>query len=377
MILEAKMIIKHIIMRSRSFFGIFSFWAISMVSILIIGCTTNSSNKLASNAVEENLFTQRIEGEAQGTTYSIIYIDSLSRNIKKEVDSILLNFDYSLSTYNSKSLISLINTKEDTIDFIDSFGYVRNVFELSKEVFARTKGAFDPTVMPLVKAWGFGKKKVREMDTLQIDSLLALVGFDKIKLEVRGTSATIVKKDASVQLDFNAIAQGYSIDVLATYLEQLGVRNYLIELGGEIVSKGKNPRGVAWSAQLDKPVEGNYERVGYAKITLSNEGLATSGNYRKFHTVNGMKVSHTISPFTGYPVNHSLLSATVLANNCALADGYATAMMVMGTEKSVQFLAENPTLGLLVYFISGEKDGFNTYQSADLEKRVEKYKENL
>ncbi|MCH7859882.1 MAG: FAD:protein FMN transferase [Candidatus Marinimicrobia bacterium] len=232
----------------------------------------------------------------------------------------------------------------------------------------RTDGAFDPTVAPLVNAWGFGfTEGASDVDSAMIDSILNYVNYKLVRLE----NHKIAKDKPGVMLDFNAIAQGYTVDVLADFLESKGIDNYLIELGGELKARGKNQDEKWWKIGIDKPVENINEREIEAVIELKNKALATSGSYRKFYVKDGIKYSHTIDPKTGYPVNHSLLSATVLANDCMTADAYATAFMVIGIEKANAFLKENKDLDLDVYFIYSTEEGlWKTYYSKDLEEVI-------
>lgn len=304
-----------------------------------------------------------LEGFAQGTTYRISYWGNTEKNLQRAVDSLLIDFDYSLSTYNKKSIISKFNQCE-SVQTVDPFFIT--VFNLSKEIYTATEGAFDPTVTHLVNAWGFGFKNTEKTDSTTIDSLLKLVDFDGISIQ----DNKAVKKNKHLMLDFNAIAQGYSVDVLADFFTNQGIKNYLIEVGGEIIAKGKNINGESWRVGIDKPIENQEERVLKAIIRLDDLALATSGNYRKFYEKNGVKYAHTINPITGYPVQHSLLSATVVAKDCATADAFATAFMVVGLEKSKEILTANPKLeALLIY--ANEEGALSTYSTPTLAEIME------
>jgi len=326
--------------------------------------------------VPDGTTSYALTGETQGTTYSIKYWGDSLDNYQEGLDSLLLEIDSSLSTYLPGSIISRVNEGESTV--VDAF--FRDVFTRSVEINEITSAAFDPSVMPLVKAWGFGPDKVPEIDTSLIDSLRALVGLSKYGIyfsmrknaeNVNIDTSYLMKTDNAIQLDFNGIAQGYSVDVLAKFLENQGVKNYLIEVGGEIKGKGKNDSGKWWKIGIDKPEVLVEERPLQATLALKDRSLATSGSYRKFYELNGVKYSHTIDPFTGYPVTHSLLSVTVLAQDCMSADAYATAFMVMGVEKSRNFLAKNEALGLEAYFIYSDEDGQQlTYTTAGLVELV-------
>jgi FAD:protein FMN transferase len=302
-------------------------------------------------------------GEAQGSTYSIIFYSYPDLIAAREIDSLLLAFDLSLSTYNPTSIISRINQNE----YAEPDKWFINVFLKSIEVAEKTGGLFDPTVGPLVNAYGFGPKKKATIDTKLIDSLLKITGYDKVQM----IEGKIIKTIPEIFLDFNAIAQGYSVDVVADFLEERGISNYLIEIGGEIRASGRKANDEAWIVGIDKPIEGNFERALNAVVELRDKSLATSGNYRKFYEENGIKYSHTINPLTGLPAKNNLLSATVIANDCMSADAYATAFMVMGYEKSLDFLEQNPELKLEVYFIySGENGSFQTYLSESLSELI-------
>ena len=272
-----------------------------------------------------------------------------SSNFQTEIDHLLAEFDTSLSTYNPLSLISKINNNKTTItDY-----YFREVYNKAEEVYKSSNGAFDITVAPLVNAWGFGFKNKEEITYAKIDSILEFVGFNKVCLK----DSFIIKSDPRLMLDVNAIAQGYSVDIVAQFLEIKGVENYLVEIGGELRTKGVNKKGHNWRVGIDKPIDNNNipgENL-QAIVSLSNKSLATSGNYRKFYVRDGVKYSHTIDPATGYPVTHSLLSTTVIASDCITADAYATAFMVMGLEKAFNLAEKLPEIEAI--FIYNDDSG--------------------
>ncbi|MGC9373636.1 MAG: FAD:protein FMN transferase [Bacteroidales bacterium] len=288
-------------------------------------------------------------GFTQGTTYSITYESSDSTVYKQDIEILLANFDSSLSTYNQYSAITKINNNQSNIP--DS--YLQTVFAKAHEVYQNTDGAFDITVAPLVNAWGFGFHNKSEITNSLVDSLLEFVGFSKISLK----DSFIIKSDPRIMIDMNAIAQGYSVDIVADFLEKKGVDNYLVEIGGEVKTKGLNPKQKPWRIGIDKPEDNNMipGKNLQAIITLTNKSLATSGNYRKFYEHNGVKYSHTINPKTGYPVTHSLLSATVTANDCMTADAYATAFMVMGLEKAYELAIK--LADIEAYFVYNDENG--------------------
>ena len=306
-----------------------------------------------------------VRGEAQGTTYNITYSAPEKTNYKNEIDSLFKAVDQSLSTYVPGSIISRIN-RNDTGVVADK--YFIDVFRKAQEISQQTNGAFDVTVAPIVNAWGFGFTKRARIDSATIDSLLRFVGYQKIKLE----GGAIVKTNPGMMLDFNAIAQGYTVDLLSSFLESKGINNYLVELGGEVRTKGKKNNGEDWKIGIDQPNETYTEgRPLKAIVSLKNKALATSGNYRKFYVENGRKYAHIIDPHTGYPSKHNLLSATVIANDCMTADAFATAFMVMGLEKAKQFLSKDKQLGLEVFFIYDEQGTWKTYTSETLKERIE------
>jgi thiamine biosynthesis lipoprotein len=306
-----------------------------------------------------------INGFAQGTTYSIVYVNNKripAATVQQKVEKILRDFDMSLSLYKDSSILSKINRNEEAVP--DE--YFKRAFELSVKISAMTGGDFDITVGPLVNAWGFGPDAHKNFSEAKRDSLLELVGMNNISM----VNGRLVKKDPRIKLDFNAIAQGYSVDVICDFLKSLGFKNYLVEIGGEVRGVGTK-EGAKWRIGIDKPIDNNLSpgQDLEAIIKISDEALATSGNYRKFYIENGVKYSHTIDPHTGYPALSNLLSATILANDCGTADGIATACMVMGLDKAIEFIQVHPELK--AYFIYSDKDGnFNTWTSPDLLEQV-------
>lgn len=295
-------------------------------------------------------------GEAQGTYYSIIYFDDQQRDFQVEVDYILKEFDQSLSLWVPGSLISMVN-KGDTAIEVDDF-FTDN-FNIAVEVARKTRGAFDPTVGNLTRAWGFGFDALKNADKHIVDSILEFTGYSKIHIE----NGYFIKDDPRISIDFNAIAQGYSVDLVGDFLEKEGIENYLVDIGGEVKAKGKKPDGMMWKVGIEKPAENKGDaRDLKAVVQLINKSIATSGNYRKFYEADGIRYSHTIDPLSGYPVQHSLLSVSVLADNTAIADAYATAFMVMGLEKANQFVKNEPSLD--AFFIYADEEGhYQTFMS--------------
>ena len=318
------------------------------------------------SACRENPVTYSdFNGFAQGTTYRIVYDDQAGMTpaeLKSQVDKILNDFDMSLSLYQDSSVLSKINRNEPVAP--DQFFI--NVFRKSKTISSLTGGAFDVTVGPLVKAWGFGPDAVRNFEESKRDSLLSFVGMEKVDMR----EGLLIKSDPRIILDFNAIAQGYAVDVVTEYFDELGMESYLVEIGGEVRVKG-DKNGVPWRIGIDRP-EDNNNNPGenlQAIIGLRNRSLATSGNYRKFYVEDGIKYSHTIDPKTGYPARNQLLSATILADDCATADGVATACMVMGKDKTIEFLEQHAEFeGFLIY--SDDSGNFRTWASKSLKKYI-------
>ena len=316
------------------------------------------------NCNQSTLETIRLAGRAQGTTWQISFLSENNSTYKEAIDSIFRRIDSSLSTYLPVSIISRINKNEEVL----ADEHFVNVFRKSIEVSENTNGLFDVTVAPLINAWGFGFTNKGKVDSTTIDSLLQFVGYKMVRLEGR----KLIKQHPSSMLDFNAIAPGYTVDLLCTYLESKGINNYLVELGGEVRAKGKKQSNQNWTIGIDQPNETAVEgRPLKAIIKLENKALATSGNYRKFYIEGGKKYTHIIDPHTGYPAKHHLLSATVIAGDCSTADAYATAFMVMGLEKSKEFLATHKELSLEVFFIYDENGAWKTYSSETLKGWIE------
>ena len=334
----------------------------AVMTSLIIFCT-------ASCAKKTDLY-ETIDGFAQGGTYHLVYQKPANWEQLSIPDSLSKYFsqiDKSLSGYNKTSLVSQINLGEnpplDTL-FIECFN-------LSKEIYEATSGAFDISGAPLFDIWGFGFKEKVEISSQMIDSIKLFVGMDKLSISYDEESGThrLCKADPRMKVNFNAIAQGYTCDYIATKLELMGITNYLIEVGGEIICKGKNSKGKEWSIAIDKPIDGNFMPGNEIQtiIELTDAGLVTSGNYRKFYIENGEKYSHTINPATGYPVKHNLLSATVIAPSAAIADAYATYLMVIGIDQAKEFLEQNPQMeALLVY---GEGEGLKVFSTGGVHQR--------
>jgi FAD:protein FMN transferase len=308
---------------------------------------------------------EQFTGFAQGGTYSIVY--ESNGNIKKydlklKVESLFHDLDMSLSFYNDSSIISRINRNQNVQ--VDS--YFTEVFKRSALISDMTGGAFDITVGPLVKAWGFGPDAHKSFTESKRDSLMKLVGMRKVSLK----DGHVLKSDPGIFLDVNAIAQGYSVDVICRFFDNLKIKNYLIEIGGEVRARGTRA-GKLWRIGVDKPFDNNLTpgESLQAIVRITDRALATSGNYRKFYVEDGIKYSHEIDPKTGYPAKNTLLSATILANDCAMADGLATACMVMGKEKTIDFLNVHPEYSAFLVY-SDENGNFRTWISPKFESSI-------
>ncbi len=302
----------------------------------------------------------RNEGLIFGTIYHITY--EASEDLSDTIQSTLNAFDWSMSTYKEQSVISKINRNESN----ETDVYFRTVFNAAKEITAATNGAFDMTVAPLVNLWGFGFSKKDSVTEAAIDSIRNFVGMDMVHLD--GTR--LVKDKPEIMLDGSAIAKGFAVDVVAALLESMAVENYMVEIGGEMRVKGRNPEHVNWRVGIDKPIDDPQvqNRQLQEIISISNVALASSGNYRNFYIKDGKKYAHTISPFTGYPVDHQLLGVSVLADNCMMADAYATAFMVLGYEKSRAIVEAHPELE--AYFIM---NGDNSEYVIEMTEGFSKY----
>lgn len=311
-----------------------------------------------------------LEGFAQGSTYRIVYnaAGDSAAALKAEIETLVpLWFERingSVSGYDSCSIISKVNRNEPVIPdsiFID-------IFNFSKEFYALSNGAMDAASAPLFDLWGFGFTEKESITQQKIDSIKQFTGMQMFGLEGEPDSLYIVKRDSRARLNFNAVAQGYSCDFFAKQLDRRGITDYMIEIGGEIFCKGKNSRNREWRVGIDRPVEGNniagVDLQAILKVT--EKGVVTSGNYRKFYVENGKKYSHTIDPATGRPVEHNLLSATVIAENATLADGYATYFMVLGVEKSREILEKSS--GLEAMLVWGDNENMKVYMTEGFKK---------
>jgi thiamine biosynthesis lipoprotein len=322
------------------------------------------SQKPDNQAVETNIQPIQIEGKTMGTSYHITYLDAKKRNFKTSVDSLLVVFNNSLSTYQADSEISKFN--QDTV-FTFQLPFFYPVLAKCQEIHTLSEGAFDPTVASLVNFWGWGFKnfKTQSPEQKTVDSLLQFVGFDKF---IQFDKKQIRKTKKGVMLDFNAIAQGYGVDIVADFLQAQGIENQMVEIGGEVVARGKNAKGKAWRIGINNPQDSLSNQL-FASLELTNRGLATSGNYRRFYIKDGKKYAHTLNPQTGFPVLHSLLSATVIAPDAMTADAMATVFMVVGLEKAQAILKQKTDLQ--AYFIYADAQGkLRTFATAEVKKSL-------
>ncbi|MDC3252681.1 FAD:protein FMN transferase [Crocinitomicaceae bacterium] len=315
---------------------------------------------LVSSCDEAPLPTTEITGQTQGTNYTVIVVGDQVEIKKSEIDRILREFDLSLSTYIEESIISKLNESVNPISLTDKSGFFKTCYEESQDVYSRTGGLFDPSVYPLVKGWGFMNDMETPLDQHDVDSLLQFIGFEPQNLHAVSFSDSIVsmtKFEPRFKIDFNAIAQGLSVDVLYDFIKEKGYENFFVEIGGELRVSGKNKYNTSWNIAIDRPIDGLQSRQLDTIVHITNKAIATSGNYRKFYVKDGVKYSHTLNPKTGTPVNHTLLSATVIADKCSSADAYATAFMVMGRDATLQFVRQNENLNLDVYLIYTDASG--------------------
>lgn len=290
-----------------------------------------------------------LQGSAQGTYYSITYYDTLGRQLGPQLDSLLDAFDASVSTYQPQSVISRINSNDPDVEVDEIF---RKVFLCSQQISELTHGAFDVTVGPVTNAWGFGFTAAAQVDSSMIDSLLTFVGYRNVSLQ----GDKLVKQDPRSSINFNAIAQGYSVDVVCDWLASLGITNYLVDIGGEVRARGQKPGGMSWRVGVEKPAaDKGAARELEAVVELHDMALATSGNYRKYYEKDGVRYSHTINPKTGYPVTHGMLSASVLASDAMTADALATSCMVIGPQQAMELIKRLPNTE--AYFILNDTTG--------------------
>ena len=303
-----------------------------------------------------------LQGLAQGSYYAVTYFDGQNRNFRHEIDSIFHAVDLSVNLWEDSSVISKVNRNEAVA--LDSI-FTGN-FRIAQEAARLSDGYFDPTISPIVAAWGFGKQNADSITPQLIDSLRGLVDYRNIRIE----NGKVVKANPGMKLDFNAIAQGYTSDRIAAFLDGKGIKNYLIDTGGEIVAKGGKPDGQPWIVGIEKPAKNwDSERTLQTRIALRDKGLVTSGSTRKYVERDGKRYSHCIDPKTGYPVEHNVLSVTVLADNSVWADALASICMVMGMEKSLPLIEAMDGVEAYYIFVN-ERNELETFATAGFEALV-------
>jgi thiamine biosynthesis lipoprotein len=317
-------------------------WQVPFLVLLIVGTIFIIRQ-------QQNMPYQKYSDFVFGTTFTVTY--QCDSDMNKSIKAELMKVDYSLSPFNEQSIITAINNNQDVLPdqmFMD-------VFQLAMEVSRETNGAFDITVAPLVNAWGFGFKNGEKPTPHQVDSLRQIIGYQKVSV----VDGKIRKQDPRIMLDCSAIAKGYGTDIVARFLRSRGVKNYMVEVGGEIVTSGVNPDRLPWRVGVIKPNDDslNVSHEIQTVLNVTDIAMATSGNYRRFYYKDGKKFAHTVDPKTGYPVQHNILSATVLAKTCAQADAYATSFMVMGLDEAKKVLERHPDL--MAYFIYDDGRGKN------------------
>ncbi len=310
---------------------------------------------------QHNTPYQKDEGFVFGTIYHITY--QSDTNYQKEIEAELQKVDQSLSPFNKTSIISAVNRNEH-VKANDMFS---EVFSLAESISRETDGAFDITVAPMVNAWGFGFKTGNPPTQQQVDSLRALVGYQKVSMK----DGYVLKENPKTMLDCSAIAKGYGSDVVARFLKKKGIQNFMVEIGGEIVVSGNSEKLAPWRIGINKPTDDstNTQQELQDVVNVTDIAMATSGNYRNFYYKNGKKYAHTIDPKTGYPVQHNILSATVFAKTCATADAYATSFMVLGLDGAKKILESHPKLD--AYLIYADNKGNNQiWYSPSLKKKI-------
>jgi thiamine biosynthesis lipoprotein len=302
------------------------------------------------------------EGVVWTTEYHITY--EASRDLNDSIQLILGNMDMSVSPYNKASLITALN--ENSTTRVDD--YIRLLLEASRRISSESGGTFDPTVMPLVNAWGFGYKSGRMPTREQIDSILQFIGMDKV--ELRGD--TLVKHDPRVMLDFSSIAKGLACDEIGRMLTRNGAVNWLVEIGGEVAASGVNKRGTTWTVSVDMPEDETSETSHESALTLTldNKAVATSGNYRKWRIEGGNKLSHIVDPHTGNSQAGTLLSVTVIANDCMTADAWATACMVMGDSAVKSMMQPHNDLGVMTITADTVNNSLVVWSNAAFAKHI-------
>mgnify|MGYP002623230997 CR=1 FL=1 len=335
-------------------------WQLPFLTLLIVGTVLIIRQ-------QQSMPYQHNTGFIFGTVYNVAY--QYGEDLQLEIETALKkSVDEEFSMFNEQSTVAKLNRGENpelSPAFIE-------VYNWAMQIARETDGAFDITVAPLVNAWGFGFKNEQMPTRQQVDSLRTLIGYEKLKAVPDEKHPTAIQRsDPHMMLDFSAIAKGYGSTVVARTLAAHGINNFMIEIGGEIVTKGISPKRLPWKIGVTKPTEDSLSTSGEIQTVLNvtDMAMATSGNYRNFYYKDGKRYAHTIDPKTGYPVQHNILSATVLAKECAIADGYATAFMVMGLERTKELLSRHPELmAYLIY--TDQKGNYAVWFSPSLKDKI-------
>lgn len=331
---------------------------IPLLLLFIITACSQDVKKTRQATTKRNPDYLTLSGNTMGTTYNITYRDSEHRHFQTDIDGLLEEVNDEVSTYVDNSIISSFNKSSDTFKIPKKSKYFIENFNLAKEVFEKSNGSFDPTVMPLVNYWGFGnkaKRAVTDIDKEEVAYLKQFVGFEKVKLVLDEGDPFVVKSAEMVELDFSACAKGGAVDAVGSFLQSKGISDYLIDIGGELVAHGQSPSGGNWKVGISIPKASAATNEVHTIVKLGNKAIATSGNHRNYYKTKGYKYGHTLNPSTGFPEKNDLLSASVFAPTCMKADAYATAFMVMGLDKAFKLAEEIPEIE--AFFIYGKEDG--------------------
>lgn len=331
---------------------IFIFW------IIIILFSSSCKEKEPVLDTDKKMEYLTINGQTMGTTYTVIYENTVRHNLKNEIDSLLIAFNKSVSTYDPTSTISKFNSSRGQFCFsAKEDQFLIESLSRALEIAEETQGAFDPTVMPLVNYWGFGykeKSKVAKPNQRLVDSLVALVGYKKIGIVSINDTICINRDLPNMSIDLSASAKGHGVDVVASLLSAYGIENFMVEIGGEVVTSGVNDRNEYWVIGINKPVKGSDPNDIQLPVKLADKAMATSGNYRNYYETGNITYAHIIDPYTGSSRPTDILSASIVADDCLTADAYATASMVLGLEKAIQLVNSKPRIEAC--FIYSDKD---------------------
>lgn len=331
-----------------------------IIPLLLLFITPACNEEVKTPRQEKQKSTDylNISGRTMGTTYTVTYRDAEHRHFQTDINQLLEEVNQEVSTYIENSTISLFNKTVEKIQLPKRNSIFVQNFELAREVYIKSNGNFDPTVMPLVNYWGFGnkaKKAVTSIDREEVAILKQFVGFDKVALITENDNRYVTKSIKEVELDFSACAKGGGVDAIAAFLQSKNIKDYLVDIGGELSAHGQGPSGGSWKVGISIPKANAAVNDIHTVVKLNNKSIATSGNHRNYYKTKGYKYGHTLNPATGFPEKNNLLSASVFAPNCMKADAYATAFMVMGLDKALKLAEDLPEIE--AFFIYGEKDG--------------------